>query len=119
MEDYIDDGFAHNDDDYEDNYDQDGCSSTDLSGGRVSHHKSISIDSVKDFDNVLDDENNDEAMYRNDYDKDVKDTHGKLGPIEVKTSKVNGELSAPHRQPLKVGHLQKFDPLENNFWKFG
>ena len=52
-------------------------------------------------------------------DKDVKDTHRKLGSIEVKTSKVNGELAAPHRQPLKVGHLQKFDPLENNFWKFG
>ena len=70
----------------------------------------------------MDDENNEKAMYCNDYDqidKDVKDTHGKLGPIEVKTSKVNGELSAPHRQPLKVGHLQKFDPLENNFWKFG
>ena len=67
----------------------------------------------------MDDENNDKAMYCNDYDKDVKDTHGKLGSIEVKTSKVNGELSAPHRQPLKVGHLQKFDPLENNFWKFG
>ena len=61
-------------------------------------------------------------MYCNDYDqneKDVIDTHCKLGSIEVKTSKVNGELSAPHRQPLQVGHLQKFDPLENNFWKFG
>ena len=89
---------------------------------QISHHKSLSIDSVKECDNILDDENNDKAMYFNDYDqndKDVKDTHGKLGPIEVKTSKVNGELSAPHRQPLKVGHLQKFDPLENNFWKFG
>ena len=51
--------------------------------------------------------------------KDVKDTHGKLGSIEVKTSKVNGELAAPHRQPLQVGHLQKFDPLENNFRKCG
>ena len=70
----------------------------------------------------MDDENNDKAMYFNDYDQndqDVKDTHRKLGSIEVKTSKVNGELSAPHRQPLKVGHLQKFDPLENNFWNIG
>ena len=31
LEDYIDDVFNHNDDDYEDNYDQDGCSSTDFS----------------------------------------------------------------------------------------
>ena len=90
-----------------------------MSGGRVLHRKGVSIDSVKECDSVLDDENNDKAMFCNDYDHNDKDTHGKLGSIEVKTSKVNGELSAPHRQPLKVGHLHKFDPLENNFWKFG